>query len=201
MVGRGRANLRGTQRFVLNCPFISARIRPAALLFLRGSAWKEAKLAESVASGGRALKYSRRETLASATHQHQRQSLHLSATQVLFFGPLGEARSYTRTLLRATRGYDVGNDRELSQVARKMGAGGARDVLQAATLWSLSVGPGTWSRPHELAVFTVGRKLTRGSRGDDNALLPACGRSLRRLDQGRRQGRQWVLHHPGQAAR
>lgn len=42
------------------------------------------------------------------------------------------------------RGYDVETEHELSQVVRKMGLGCARDVLQVATLWSLSLGPGMY---------------------------------------------------------
>lgn len=124
-----------TKRFVLNCPFISARVRAAALLFLGGPARKDVKRARS----GVAVS----QRLTSATRQHQH--LYLAATEVLCFGSLGRGRSYTQTLLRASRGYDVGNERELSQVARKMGVGGGHDVLHAVTLMCLSVGPGTCS--------------------------------------------------------
>lgn len=47
------------------------------------------------------------------------------------------------TLLRWNQRYDVGNERELSQVARKLGVGGGRDVLHVAQMWCLSLGPGT----------------------------------------------------------
>ena len=151
IIGRGRADLRDTKRFVLNCPFISAQVRAAALLFLGSRARKVVKNAEGRVPVTQTLAVSVAKRLASATRQQQ--WLELAVTQVLFFGSLGGGRSYAPTILRVTRGYDVGNERELSQVARKMGVGGGRDVLHAATLLCLSLGPGTCSYPHELAVF------------------------------------------------
>ena len=65
---------------------------------------------------------------------------------LLFLGTLGVDRSYAGTLLKTTRGYEVGDERELSQVARKMGVGGGRDVLHTAAWWCLSLGPGTCSQ-------------------------------------------------------
>lgn len=81
--------------------------------------------------------------LESKTRQDQFVSLEIAP--VLFLGTLGVEHSYAGTLLKATRGYEVGNERELSQVACKMGVGGGRDVLHAAALWCLSLSPGTCS--------------------------------------------------------
>jgi hypothetical protein len=133
------ADLRDTKRFVLNCPFISARVRAPALLMLRGRARKRVKAAEAVTSVAQAL--------APITRQNE--FLALEVTQVLLFGTLGGDNSYTRPLLKSVRGYDVGNERELSQVARKMRVGGGHDVLHAAALWCLSLGPSMCSRLHE----------------------------------------------------
>lgn len=70
----------------------------------------------------------------------------LEIAPMLFLGTLGVDHSYAGTLLKATRGYEVGDERELSQVARKTGVGGERDVLCVATLWCLSLGSGTCSQ-------------------------------------------------------
>ncbi|GAB1318623.1 hypothetical protein MFIFM68171_08833 [Madurella fahalii] len=72
----------------------------------------------------------------------EHQFLSLETGPVLFLGTIGVDRLHAQTLLRASRGYDVGDERELSQVARKMGVGGGRDVLHTAALWCLSLGPG-----------------------------------------------------------
>jgi hypothetical protein len=133
------ADRRDIKRFVLNCPFISARVRAPALLLLRGRARKRVKTAEILTSVS--------QTLEPTTRQDE--WITLEVTQVLFFGTLGGDSSYTRPLLRNDRGYDVGNERELSQVARKMRVGGGHDVLHVAALWCLSLGPGMCRFMHE----------------------------------------------------
>ena len=79
--------------------------------------------------------------LVSDTLQDQFVSLEI--TPMLFLGTLEVGHSYAETLLKVTRGYEVGDERELSQVARRMGVGGGYDVLHAAALWSLTLGSGT----------------------------------------------------------
>lgn len=68
---------------------------------------------------------------------------------LLFLGTMGVERLHAQTLLRGGCGYDVGDERELSQVARKMGVGDGRDVLHVAALWCLGLGPGTCSLSHK----------------------------------------------------
>jgi hypothetical protein len=139
----GWTDLGDTKRFILNCPFISARVRADALQFLGGRARKDLKTAENITS-----------TLHRLTSTGpRRQFIVLEVTQMLFFGTLGGDNSYARPLLRTTLGYDVGNERELSQVARKMGVGGGRDVLHSAALWCFCLGPGMFNQLHGLAVF------------------------------------------------
>ncbi|KXX76191.1 Magnesium transport protein CorA [Madurella mycetomatis] len=53
----------------------------------------------------------------------EHQFLSLETGPVLFLGTMGVDRLHAQTLLRDSRGYDVGDERELSQVARKMGVG------------------------------------------------------------------------------
>ncbi len=126
----------------MNCPFISPRVRDATVRFLRGPAWNAVKASPASAFVA--------QSLASATRQAQ--FLYVETMQALFVGSLGGGHCYTRPLLGIGRGYEVGNERELSQVARKMGVGGGRDVLHAAVLFCLSLGPGTCSRLNELGV-------------------------------------------------
>jgi hypothetical protein len=70
----------------------------------------------------------------------------LELVPMLFLGTLGVDHAYADTLLKLSCGYEVGDERELSQVARKMGVGGGRDGLHIALRWCLSLGPGTCSQ-------------------------------------------------------
>jgi hypothetical protein len=120
----------------MNCPFISSRVRTDALLMLRNEGRREIKDAESPV-----MIEARLRQATSRQHKY----LCLETSHFLVFGPrpLGESPAYTHSLLGKARGYDVETEHELNQVVRKLGLGHARDVLQVATLWSLSLGPGT----------------------------------------------------------
>lgn len=72
----------------------------------------------------------------------QSRRLSFETAQFLMLGDLMASPSTSRTLLKVLHGYDVGPEQELSQAVRRLGVGRGRDVLQVATLWCLSLGPG-----------------------------------------------------------
>jgi hypothetical protein len=139
--------------------------------------------------------------LRSATSQ-QHKYLSLDTTHFLVFGPrpLGESPAYTQSLLRMARGYDVETEHDLDQVVRKLGLGRAQDVLQVATLWSLSLGPGMCLQEAAPFFHLVCTTANRVSRDPHHALLHASGRHSWRSDRGRRPGWPMLLHSPSEAA-